>query len=166
MRRLTFLVLVGFFAAAANGALMILVDGQNLSEVTITPSDTVVVDVTDSIGVDGVWYIGFFDAREDTFALSEPYPQDPHILTVPPKPPYLNGWIEFEINQNWLPGQTPAPGQIFEINLTCLAEGDVYVELLDGANYSVIDTLIIHQIPEPMTLGLFGLGALLIRRRR
>ena len=59
----------------------------------------------------------------------------------------------------------------------CEAETDVLVELvatgnvtIDGTVYpagTILDSMIVHQVPEPMTMALLGLGGLaLIRRRR
>ncbi len=42
---------------------------------------------------------------------------------------------------------------------------DDVIYLLNGDTGEVYDTLIIHQIPEPMTIMLLGLGGLLLRRR-
>ncbi len=59
------------------------------------------------------------------------------------------------------------PGNYFEVDLTCLkADVDVYVELYDSGTLALLDSLIIHQIPEPMTLAFLALGGLLALRRR
>jgi hypothetical protein len=59
--------------------------------------------------------------------------------------------------------------------LHCLAAGDVTLTVtalegtkLDGVwiTDEVLHTLIIHQIPEPMTLTLLGLGSLILVRRK
>ena len=46
------------------------------------------------------------------------------------------------------------------------APGDVIVTLLDGALGDRLDQMVIHQIPEPITLSLLGLGGLFLRRRK
>jgi hypothetical protein len=53
----------------------------------------------------------------------------------------------------------------------CDALGDVTISLvtMDGEGAAIAtlwDTVVIHQIPEPMTLGLLGLGGLFLRRRK
>jgi hypothetical protein len=44
--------------------------------------------------------------------------------------------------------------------------GDVIVSLLDGADGALLDRMVIHQIPEPITFALLGLGGLFLRRRK
>jgi len=46
----------------------------------------------------------------------------------------------------------------------CLGLGDVEIVLMN-ASAVVIDSFIIHQVPEPVTIALLGLGGLLLRRR-
>jgi hypothetical protein len=36
----------------------------------------------------------------------------------------------------------------------------------DGAFWELADTVVIHQIPEPVTMALLGLGGVLLSRRR
>lgn len=53
------------------------------------------------------------------------------------------------------------------IDFHCAGLGDVILTLTDGNVTEVFDRQVIHQIPEPMTMGLLGLGGLgLLRRRR
>jgi hypothetical protein len=70
----------------------------------------------------------------------------------------------------------PVAGDTFLDNILfhCDAEGDVIIELwtiedMGGELYEgtvLMDSVIIHQIPEPMTLALLGLGGLFLRRRK
>ncbi len=63
-------------------------------------------------------------------------------------------------------GTTPAGIQA-EAQITCLLAGvDLVVELYDAGTLLLIDSAIIKQIPEPMTLALLGLGGLFMLRRR
>ena len=51
----------------------------------------------------------------------------------------------------------------------CIAEGDAVIKLYStpaGAVLTLQDTVTIHQIPEPMTVALLGLGGLALLRKR
>ena len=59
--------------------------------------------------------------------------------------------------------------QIDEILFHCEGIDDATVRLItspDFATFTVADTLVIGQIPEPMTMALLGLGGLFLRRRK
>lgn len=95
--------------------------------------------------------------------------------------------IENPFNQGFTPSNS-YPVLMDELWFHCDAEGDVIIELVAFGDVTkfvdydasgnagatelivpagtVLDTLIIHQIPEPMTFGLLGLGGLFLRRRR
>ena len=64
------------------------------------------------------------------------------------------------------PITTPDGVVVDGIIFKCLEEGDVVLTLTDVEFSEIFDTVTIHQIPEPMTLGLLGLGGLFLRRRR
>jgi len=51
------------------------------------------------------------------------------------------------------------------ISFHCEGLGDVTLTLMDAAG-GVLDTQVIHQIPEPITFALLGLGGLFLRRRK
>jgi hypothetical protein len=62
---------------------------------------------------------------------------------------------------------------IDQIVFHCTGEGDATITVWDWDNSDVengiptiYDTLVIHQVPEPMTLSLLGLGGLALLRRR
>jgi len=72
-------------------------------------------------------------------------------------------------------GQTyptiPANSQLFDyITFHCLAPGDAVVKLyqisVSSGTAVLRDTLTVHQTPEPATLAILGLGALLLRRKK
>jgi hypothetical protein len=48
----------------------------------------------------------------------------------------------------------------------CEGEGDVTLILVDHETGEVVDTQVIHQVPEPMSLALLGLGGLVLFRKR
>jgi hypothetical protein len=76
-------------------------------------------------------------------------------------------------------GLTPVAGPITILDgilLHCVESTDVIIDLhatgivtVDGVSYqesTIFDTIILHQVPEPMTVALLGLGGLFLLRRR
>ena len=70
-------------------------------------------------------------------------------------------------------GGEELPGGLYLDNFvyTPISAGGVEVRFLrisshSGGILSVPDSIVIHQVPEPMAIGLFGLGGLLVVRRR
>jgi len=85
---------------------------------------------------------------------------------------YFN-FDEFNADNDELSEVVPAGMYWQDIVFHCEAAGDVIVEVWSSNNlgstaaWTLNDSLLIHQIPEPMTMSLLALGGLgLIRRRR
>jgi len=57
-------------------------------------------------------------------------------------------------------------GSMVDFEFQCDALGDVHITLYGDDAVTVLDTLTIAQVPEPMTIALLGLGGLLLRRRK
>jgi hypothetical protein len=63
-------------------------------------------------------------------------------------------------------GEVPG-GKEFDLMYHCSGRGDVTIYLWDLLDVETPqDTIIVHQVPEPMTITLLGLGGLLLRRRK
>ncbi len=184
-KALVTLVMVGIMSSVASaGLVQPMITSLNgdpiapVSEITIGPSDWIDFDIMS-------------DVQLLTFNLSvQVEVQGPGTLdiseyTIP------DGWdAGFHVDPiERVPGKVyefgegnfsggPQPGiQLDHLLLHCDGEGDVIVFLSDGTQGGTVDLgfatpefgqIIVHQtIPEPMTLGLLGLGGLgLIRRRR
>ena len=67
---------------------------------------------------------------------------------------------------NGNPADYTGVGTVFGVKFKCLIDGnDVEVRLMDDG-YSEVDSVMIHQVPEPITIALLGLGGLFLRRRK
>ena len=72
-------------------------------------------------------------------------------------------WILFDADA--VPGNINGIGILADFEFHCDDFGDVTITYIDSA-FGLMDTLVIHQIPEPITLALLGLGGLFLRRRK
>ena len=157
----------------ANAALLISVNGvvdPPETEVTLIPSEHAVIDVhsdgTDRSdvyvyltvigagvldGTNGIAYEG--TANEGGFG-DRVIPIDSTILyfdlVIPGNPPEM----------------IPEGIVVDYIDFHCLGEGDVTLLLGTDIGVGDWDTQVIHQVPEPMTIALLGLGGLFLRRRK
>lgn len=156
MKKLLILILVLGMAPAANAALSI--DGPT----EINEDEPVIIAVVSDSSEDQSAYLSFGYVSEGGFELSDPRSPFPGPII----PYHSDDTIEFELIFVQPPNPIP-PGNWFEVDLTCLKAGvDVRVLLIHSDMVTVLDTLTIHQIPEPMTLALLGLGSLIMLRRR
>ena len=186
MKKLLVIMLVLGLASAANAIeLKISVNGEvdiPDSQVNICPSDVLTLDI---------WGSGYSTPAEDAWYIALVVDTTTGSITggqaiIPPAPdwstiygqsaaadyfpclgPTEDGpWGEVSAP----PGGTAGPGVYFDrFDFHCVAEGDAVVRLIgtqDFGNCTVFDTLIIHQVPEPASMLLLGLGGLLLRRRR
>lgn len=167
MKKFLVLILVLGVASAANATLSLSLDGGPApDEITIASSDTVTIDVHTDVGVNSLSYLDIGYISEGTYSLSNPR-LGPAAGDFPGS---FSGYVpgdydEFEITSAWLPASTKQAGDIFLVDLHCEGEGDVVVALYDSQG-AMIDFMTIHQVPEPMTIALLGLGGLLLRRRK
>jgi hypothetical protein len=170
MKKLLALMLVLGMASAANAALVISLNGAtDIDEIVVVPSDTVVVDVFDTLGANWLAYIDFYNESEGTYSLSNarwgPAAGDGSIgMSGYSLNPTYDAY-EYEITQAWGTTTTKLPGAVWMVDLHCEKEGNVYIELYDR-DVVLQDTATIIQLPEPMTIALLGLGGLFLRRRK
>jgi len=173
-------------ASVANATLSLSVDGridQPESTIELKPSEYAVIDVH-SLNEKAVWtnlVVLQGDGSVDLSGMSIiPDPEiDELLMDVSADPDfrafvidagYLNPFAivysEF-VHISGTPKDIPNGAFIDGIKLHCERyPGDVTVSLLDGATADRLDQLVIHQIPEPITLSLLGLGGLFLRRRK
>jgi hypothetical protein len=175
MKKLVVLMMVLGLATMANAGLQISVNGSLTQDaITLVASNTVTIDIYNPAGVDPrnfTAYLDFLPNDAGAYNLANArlgpqagdFPSD-FIFNA------IGTVDEYTDNQNWAPGTvTETPGTIFLVDFHCLGVGTVTVNLYDsrvGDGMQVVDTLTIHQIPEPMTMALLGLGGLFLRRRK
>ena len=175
MKKMLILMAVLGMASIANADVVLSFDGSTaIDEVTIVTSQTVTIDLYNNGSapgdpVDFFVYLDFYYPSEGTYSLSDPRLGDaagdfPASFTGP----YLgdDDYDEVEFSQAWAVGSDEIPGEMFLIDLHCEGIGDVIIEAYDWRTEELVDTLIIHQIPEPATIALLGLGGLLLRRKK
>ena len=165
MKKLLVLMLVLGIASAANATLALSFDGQpNPGEVTITVSTNFKLDVhQDTAGVgDEFWFDWAGPASPTGSTVGVVGPAAPTGF-VADDGGYGLGYVKGRMTEASLDG---AIGEWWYIDMHCDGIGDVLVQLWNANGTTVIDTLTIHQVPEPMTISLLGLGGLLLRRRK
>jgi hypothetical protein len=192
MRKLLIFMLVLGMASAANAVLKISVDGVvDPCDTTITlyPSDTVEIDIwgdgqtsapqdayliiqgPGSINGHVMLHGGSLSKYEElaevaaNIGITEQQLLDLMSDTYGYTPPPTTDLSYMNFAHGDSP-QIPLDGTLVNgIIFHCIAEGDVTLTLTDLAG-TTFDTQIIHQLPEPMTVFLLGLGGLFLRRRK
>jgi len=182
MKKLLVLALVLSMASLASAGLQISVGGEKQPGVVeLMPSDTITLDIwTDAAIAPGVgevpaWFL-VADVQGAAIAGgSILFPTEPGIalyddaINTGGFPGPANGVWGAVLITGIISG-IAADATIYDgITFHCEAPGDVLVSLVwtaDYENFLVMDSVMIHQaIPEPMTIGLLGLGGLFLRRR-
>lgn len=162
MKKTLVVISVLLLAVVANANLVLSFNGDiEVEEVTVVPSTIFVIDVHQLVAEPDEFWIGI-TGLVDYAGFGILFSPAPSTMVVDDGG-YGFGWIHAYM--------TPDPsfgdiGKWWEVELHCIGEGDVIVELYDASGYEIIDTMIIHQVPEPMTMALLGLGGLFLRRRK
>jgi len=189
MKKLLALVLILGLSSVASANFVLSVGGvvePADSTITLAPSDEVIIDVHALLagGAGDYPALAVFATGPGTVAVGDnPYVWgDGGMADI----------VDPELSEEWIPGieslgypgatsaillelvDTAEPFDTYPAGLVadgiifhCEGIGDALIGLFDASTYEVYDTVIIHQVPEPMTLSLLGLGGLgLLRRRR
>jgi hypothetical protein len=180
MKKLLVLMMVLGMATMANATIQLSVNGiidggENVTDITLMPSDTITIDIWNDAGQSPINFTAYLDIYPNNTGCFDTanarlgdhagdFPSN-FVMDV------LGDIDEYTVYQNWAPGTvTDTEGAIFLIDLHCLSPDNIVtVELYDervDEGYTIVDTLIIHQIPEPMTLVLLGIGGLFLKRRK
>jgi hypothetical protein len=170
MKKLLVLTLVLGLASLASAALTLSVNGQVApDEITINISDTVTIDLMAGAENVDAFVDTYWEANGNFEILNvregDVEAQGDFQFYIDGPVPY-NGALSIGVKSAWGPETPKVAGTLMLFDLHCLGEGDVYIELFDAAGGSVADSLTIHQVPEPATMALLGLGALVLRRKK
>jgi len=186
MRKLLVLMIVLAIAGMADAALMLSADGvvdPPDTQVSVLTGSQVVIDVH-AMGQGGDYFGGdiFVTGPATLVGAGGTVWGDGAIRDI--VQPELQDWIdgleglgylgvtsvvEFQLVDLVDPYEDIPDGKVVDlITLQCLGVGDATVYIMNGDDYSIADSIIIHQIPipEPVTIALLGLGGLLLRRRK
>jgi hypothetical protein len=171
MRKVWILVVILTAVGLSNAGMILTANGQADDEIWMRPSDAVWLGVaTNQIGVPLIItvYIGIADLGEGEWTGASRNFLQPDSV-------WLSGWDRYfdeNIGDIWFysigdipdPSPIPAAGLLGEVLFHCKAPGDVTIRLTDEM-LNPLDSLIIHQMPEPATMALLALGGLLMRRK-
>jgi hypothetical protein len=179
MRHLAIIIAMLSVAVCTNAANLITVNG-------VIGPDAVSIDVNGSLNIgiandfhaiegQGSYFLGIALGGYAHFEINNPIFPYPFMIEEV-------GWVNDAETANLLGiynpfvGVTvmelpPYPPTLLEkrlvdgIVLNCDWVGDVTLKLYDS-ELNLLDTQLIHQVPEPMTIALIGLGAMMLRRKR
>jgi hypothetical protein len=153
----------------ANAAMWIIVDGAT-DTINLIPSDTAFIGIVgDGLSPYGTYYLGILEGEPGSLDDSAMTITDPPGIIPPPwppePPPGWGSWIEITFYDPEPPPNMPMGKLVDDIIFLCEGPGDVTLRLMDS-DLNQLSTQTVHQIPEPMTIALLGLGALALRRRK
>ena len=177
LRPLLILTVVLGMASMASAGLSLVVGGVEVGDsITINPSDTIWIGVYDDTG--GVPFGGAVSIAEGSGANGS-WTGGNGYYAPPATPGGYNMYIGYlspaygnEYGDIWyIVDQAattvmPSAGLQGEYEFHCDAAGDVVINLTAPDLVTILDTITITQIPEPITMALLGLGGLLLRRRK
>jgi len=181
------LMLVLGIASMASAGLTLSVNGQpNPGVITLEPSDTIVLDVHAMPGFGlGDFLISLSNAQ-GSLDPSQVVLSDAYTTMYIPNygaitQPWGLAWASvgnlpddaqhFSLGGGNLPPTVTLYDELIMDGLVfhCEEPTDVIItleEYLGAGEYALLDQIIVHQIPEPITIGLLGLGGLFLRRRK
>ena len=179
MKKLLVLMLVLCMASMASAALQISVNGDPEpvdSQITIAPSEELVLDIHGVLAEPAYenWMI-VVAAAEGSINGGVPVAGGLSAIFPYYYTNYFLGYAGLDVaGSSAVSGVAADLGALDGLLVDglmfhCEALGDALVTLYtsqDTVDWVAVDSVIIHQIPEPMTMALLGLGGLFLRRRK
>jgi len=171
MKKLLVLMLVLGLTTAANATLSLSVNGDtSVTEYSMNTGATVVIDVySDQANFGYECYVGITNGAGgnsdlgDWTGVNKVYAAAGNSASITA---YDHWWYD-DVALTGDPDKFPIlAGKHFDMEFQCTAMGDVTISLTDASGTIQLDSVLIHQIPEPVSMVLLGLGGLLLRRRR
>jgi len=173
MKKLLILVMVLAMASLASATLSISVNGDvPTGDITLVPSDFVTLDVH-SDGQDladaGAFLVVEGPGMVDISGAVNNYLPNTNgdTLFIWSGDPLVGDGVFMDFTALAVPAPVLPAGILVDgIIFHCEGPGDVVVSLyMFRGELQLMDTQVIHQVPEPVTIALLGLGGLFLRRR-
>lgn len=189
MKKLVVLMLVLAMASLANAGLVFTVNGEEQpAEITINIGDAIELDLELPTGSVQAYQLMYSLNNEQAELIVDAYDQwgDPYSNIQFPwqslAPGSVNAkddvgvcsWVEIKADNLFSAANGPLV-LMTDMYLHCLENTDVVLTIsisertiIDGEEQELgeVHSLTVHQIPEPMTIALLGLGSLFVRRRK
>jgi len=188
MKKLLVLALVLSMATMANAALVYELSTDGLAaaadEITVASGAETAISILGSGDASGAWLIvagaGTLTGGTISAIANEEQVEVDLLALLDEGDPTAGTWGDFfnslypgttrAIAMTWVDSESPFVagfGPVLFDGATLTATGDVTLAIVDYAGEELVvgDTLVVH-VPEPMTMGLLGLGALFLRRRK
>ena len=154
-------IIMGIIPIYAQAAVSLAVGGNPApSELTLTVSSILTIGGLSDDDSPYVVYFGLEDPGNTGEWVSD-------IITAPgvdATPAYHGSWQISAFMSP--PPPVPIPGLHWEIDFHCKGLGDAFIFIYADDYYTLLDSITIHQVPEPMSVLLLGAGGLLLRKRK
>jgi hypothetical protein len=164
MKKVLALVMVLGMAGFASAGLQLTVNGAAQNEITVNVGDVMMIGIQNGQGADqynAALILSGMGSWTGDHKLNSSIGQAQGWEYFGPTEGIGDVWFAWFAQP--VTDKLPA-GIIGEVGFKCIGKGDAVIALT-GDDLSPIGQLMIHQVPEPMTLSLLGLGALVLRRR-